>query len=164
MTKTIVKSIRLTPEEIAWALYACDQLKSDFPSTPNGAIKALFYVGMNSILGARWTTENPPDDCVARASETRQPISPRTVRGAADGQPAAGRFSGINPPLADDHSRQIWDMLVNEHLSPLDQMEDGDHIAELTAQILSRYAWARLTSEEQARVHEVLAGMKGATK
>jgi hypothetical protein len=154
--KTVVKSIRLSPNELAWAMEACDRLGADYGGTPTGAMKLMIYAGMNSVLGRDWTTEEPPEHQRTKATQTKQPISPAHLGSEESYAPTAGRFSGINPALPDEDYRNVWDVLKNEHLTPADQLGGSPRIAAIAADLLSRYAWDRLTTDEQALVKEVL--------
>lgn len=158
--QTIVKSIRLKPEELAWAVEACDRLGIDHGTTPNGAIKVMFYAGLNALLGNEWTIQDPPQDKLEQASVTKQPLSPDKIPTDKLSEPESGRFAGINPPLADEHQKHIWEILKNEHLTPTDQLSEPGEIANITAQLLRTYVWQRLTSEEQKQVEEVLKNVE----
>jgi hypothetical protein len=139
---------------------ACDRLGAEYGGTPTGAMKLMMYAGMNTILGRDWTIERPPDHQLTRATQTKQSVTPDTLDKPDEATSISGRFSGINPSLPDEQHQHIWNVLKNEHLTPLDQMKENDRVAELSAQLLYHHAWERLTTEEQERVHEIITAIE----
>src|SRR6056297_1269514 len=129
--KTVVKSLRLHPDEMAWAMEAADRLGVEYGGTPTGAIKIMIYTGMNSILGSNWTTEDPPEKQVERAVQTKQAIDPTKLNPHKQSQETSSpsRFAEISPVIIDSDYQQVWNMIKNEYLTPMDQLSSSPKVA-----------------------------------
>jgi len=153
--KTIVKSLRLSPEELAWAMEACERAGIEYNNTPTGAVKIMFYAGLNNLLGNEWTLDSPPPHQLEHASHTKQPLDPSTI-GAATPANESNRFQRLSLNLSDEQYQRVWQPVKEGHITPLDQLNEGGTISRIIADVLAEHCWELLTKEEADKVREVI--------